>query len=54
MWPFTKKKPPSVVRDLKCPASGCEFIADDTFDLDRHLEWKHPELRKKPEMDDAK
>ena len=43
---FFKKKPPPVIPDLNCPAQECEFKADDRIALERHIEWRHPELAK--------
>ena len=39
-----KKKSPQPVVDLKCPAEGCDFVADDKYALARHIGWRHPEL----------
>ena len=29
---------------LNCPKEGCSFTGADTHSLNRHVEWKHPEL----------
>jgi hypothetical protein len=41
---FGKKKE-KVSVELKCPAKDCIFICDDKTTMDRHVEWKHPELK---------
>jgi len=42
-----KKKQPSTIIELKCPAEGCPFTCSDHIMLKRHVDWKHPELAKK-------
>lgn len=43
---FNKKKPPSEKASYQCPAEGCDFVAMDSIALEKHIEWKHPELKK--------
>ena len=40
---FKKNKKP-VVTEYICPAEECAFSANDSASLQRHIEWKHPEL----------
>ncbi len=40
-----KKKQVATVEVLKCPAEGCSFTASDRISLERHVVWKHPELK---------
>jgi hypothetical protein len=39
-----KKNKKPVVREYVCPSEGCTFPANDSASLQRHIEWKHPEL----------
>ncbi len=43
---FFNKKAPTEKESFKCPAKGCDFVAMDKISLDKHMEWKHPELKK--------
>jgi hypothetical protein len=38
-----KKKEKAVVTEIKCPVEGCGFICFNQTNLNRHLEWKHPD-----------
>ena len=40
---FKKNKKP-VVTEYVCPSEECAFSANDSASLQRHIEWKHPEL----------
>jgi hypothetical protein len=40
---FKKDKKPIII-DTTCPVEGCAFSANDEKSLQRHKEWKHPEL----------
>jgi hypothetical protein len=40
-----KKKQASSVEVLKCPAEGCSFTTTEPTSLEKHVEWKHPELK---------
>jgi hypothetical protein len=39
-----KKNKKTVVKEYSCPSEGCTFSANDSTSLQRHIEWKHPEL----------
>jgi hypothetical protein len=39
-----KKKQALTVTELKCPAEGCSFTANDSTTLKKHMDWKHPQL----------
>ena len=40
---FKKNKKP-IFTNTTCPVEGCAFSADDEKSLQRHIDWKHPEL----------
>ena len=39
-----KKNKKTVVAEYVCPSEGCTFSANDNPSLQRHIEWKHPQL----------
>jgi len=41
---FFKKKQQPAITELRCPAKGCAFTCNDPKLLERHIDWKHPEL----------
>ncbi len=40
-----KKKQATTVEILKCPAKGCFFTSTDHASLEKHIAWKHPDLK---------
>jgi hypothetical protein len=45
---FFKKKPQTEKEIFKCPAEGCDFVADDKISLEKHIAWAHPKLKTAP------
>jgi hypothetical protein len=39
-----KKNKKTVVKEYVCPSEECTFTANDSTSLQRHIDWKHPEL----------
>jgi hypothetical protein len=40
-----KKKQATTVEVLKCPAEGCSITTTEAISLEKHIDWKHPELK---------
>lgn len=49
-----KKKEKVVVTEVKCPVEGCDFVCFNETNLNRHLEWKHPDFMKTEEKADVR
>ena len=39
-----KKNKKTVITDYVCPSDECTFSTNDSTALQRHIDWKHPEL----------
>jgi hypothetical protein len=44
-----KKNKKTALEEYSCPLEGCAFSAYDSTSLQRHIEWKHPELAESPQ-----